>query len=61
MKEVFGLAPEIPPEQTVVSADGWLEPDDRIRDTVQSIVDALNNGSDPDAAAATSNRPSRSR
>ena len=43
MKEVFGLAPEISPQETVRSPEGWLEPDERIRDTVQSIVDALDN------------------
>ena len=47
MKEVFGLAPDVPREETVVSSDGWLEPDGRIVDTVQSIVDALDNGTEP--------------
>ena len=47
MKEVFGLAPEISPQETVRSPEGWLEPDERIRDTVQSIVDALDNDVEP--------------
>ena len=47
MKEVFGLAPNVPQEETVVSPDGWLEPDGRIVDTVQSIVDAIDHGTEP--------------
>jgi hypothetical protein len=47
MKEVFGLAPNVPQEETVVSPDGWLEPDSRIVDTVQSIVDAIDHGTEP--------------
>ena len=41
MKEVFGLAPEIPPEETVRSAEGWLEPDGRIRDILPEETRSL--------------------
>ena len=44
MKEVFGLAPEIPPEETVRSAEGWLEPDGRIRDILPEETRLLDMG-----------------
>ncbi len=47
MQEVSGLAPDIPREQDIVSDDCWLEPDDRIKDTVQSIIDALDHNTEP--------------
>ena len=47
MKEVFGLVPSVPTEETVVSPDGWLEPDSRIVDTVQSLIDAIDLGMEP--------------